>query len=114
MKSGRRMEPKLLEFLVASGGAALDELVARVSSRPHNLVESLKSMDDQGLIKIAGPRNVDDLQELVEGVRKVNGYDSYSKGRQRKVVLKHIFKDASGFSETMVRLSVPGYALALD
>ena len=108
------MDGKLIDFLVSSGGAGLDEVIARVPSRPHKLIEALQEMQQKGFIQVVGPKTVGDLDELVTAVRRANGYDAGSKDYQRRAVLREIFSKSVEFSKTNVRLSTPGYAFALN
>jgi len=50
------MTDKVMEFLVASGGGSLDELIVRVPNDPKEIAESLTQLADKHYIKAAGQR----------------------------------------------------------
>lgn len=109
------MSTKVTEFLLASGGSYLDEVIARVSSYPNTLINDLKDLDEKGYLKVDGPRSINELSELIESIiQKELGSDS-TKDEQRRAVLRQILSDSSlGYDRTRVKLSIPGYALALS
>jgi hypothetical protein len=106
----KEMTSKVLDFLVVSGGSSFDELVARVPSRPQNLVEELHELTRIGMVETTGARTVEDLERLVERVRAVNGYDHDSKLEQRSQVIDKMFDEGHEFGQTTVRLTRKGLA----
>jgi hypothetical protein len=97
------MADEVLEFLVLSGGGPVDEIVARVGVRPHNIAESLNENVSKGYVVFSGPKTAMDFCALVKRVRDANGYDNEDKRQQRIEVLNEITNNDRGFRDTFVR-----------
>jgi hypothetical protein len=108
------MADKVMQFLVANGGGTIDEIVARVSSRPQNIAHSLATLSTQGFLRVTGPKKVEDFSKLVEQVRAKNGYDGEDKLAQRGQVLEEIVQRQPEFLRTVVSPTTRGITFGLS
>ena len=107
------MSTDVMDFLVKSGGGALHELFARVSSRPQTIVKSLRVYSDKGLVRLKGPRTLKDLEKLITDLRGKNGYDSETIEEQRQAVAAEIVEHQRGFMSTFVHPTAKAITLSL-
>jgi hypothetical protein len=107
------MADEVLEFLVSSGGGPVDEVVARVGVRPHNIADSLTRNVEQGNVVFEGPKTAADFSALVDRVRTANDYENEDKTQQRIGVLEEITNNERAFRETIVRPTSRAFRLTL-
>jgi hypothetical protein len=107
------MADKVMQFLVASGGGSLDEILVRVSARPETVVQSLIQLADKGYVRVTGPKDINDFNDLVLKVRGRNGYELYSKFDQKKKVVEEIVRQEPEFMKTIVSPTARGLTFGL-
>jgi|SRR5580658_443457 hypothetical protein len=106
------MTDKVMEFLVASGGGSLDELVARVPDDPQRIANSLSQLAQKKYIKTEGSKNIRDFYSLVAKVVESRDGKNGTK-EQRRWVLEEILQRQKGFMDTIVRPTTLGLTFGL-
>ncbi len=101
-----------MEFLVASGGGSLDELIVRVPNDPKEIAESLTQLADKHYIKAAGPKSIRDFHALVAQVAENNGNKNDNLKRRGRV-LEEIIQHQRDFMATIVRPTTLGLTFGL-
>lgn len=102
------MENRVFDFLASEGVSSLSQIFVRIGSRPQNIVTELVTLAEKKIIKVEGPKSLDDLRSVIDEMRKVNGYDAGDKDYQRRAFVDHISKNLEEFDRTKVDLTFKG------
>lgn len=108
------MEHRVFDFLASEGVSSLSQLFVRIGSRPQNIVAELATLAEKKIVKIEGPKTIDDLRVAIDEMRAVNGYDKGDKDYQRRAFVDLISKNLDDFDKTQVDLTFQGARKAYE